>query len=182
MKIIVGLGNPGEKFSNTRHNIGWMALDYFLGNVKWTENKKFKALLYEDGENVFVKPLTFMNNSGQSVRAILDYYKLIPKNFGLINKKNCDLNEVLTVIHDDLDLDFGRHKIATDSSSGGHNGIKSIIAHLKTQKFCRLRIGIKNELLKNVIPSDKFVLQNFNAAEKEDLKELLKKFDLRNIK
>lgn len=182
MRIVAGLGNPGDKFANTRHNVGWLALDYFLGDVKWTENKKFNALIHEDGGVVFIKPLTFMNNSGQSIRSILDYYKLIPKNFGLINKKNCDLNDVLTVIHDDLDIDFGKQKIATDSSSGGHNGIKSIIAHLKTQKFKRLRIGIKNEFLRTKIPSDKFVLQNFSSEEKLQLQTIFKNIDLKNVK
>lgn len=182
MKIVAGLGNPGEKYEKTRHNVGWMMLDYFLGDVKWTENKRFNALTYQDGDILFIKPLTFMNNSGQSIRAALDYYKLLPKNFGLISKKNCDLNDVLSVIHDDLDLEFGKYKIANDSSSGGHNGIKSIISHLKTQKFNRLRLGIKNELLKTQIPADKFVLQNFSAQEKSQLQEIFQKFDLKNIK
>ena len=182
MRIIAGLGNPGDKYEKTRHNVGWMMFDYFLGDVKWTENKRFNALTYQDGDILFIKPMTFINNSGQSIRAALDYYKLLPKSFGLISKKDCDLNDVLTVIHDDIDLEFGKHKVATDSSSGGHNGIKSIIAHLKTQKFTRLRIGIKNELLRTHIPADKFVLQAFSGEEKNQLKEIFQKFDLRNIK
>jgi PTH1 family peptidyl-tRNA hydrolase len=181
MRIIAGLGNPGEKYQNTRHNIGWQVLDAYLGAVKWSENKKWNALTYQDGDILFVKPLTFINNSGQSLQAILNYYKLLPKNFGLINKKDSDLNSVLSVVHDDLDLGFGSYKIATDSGSAGHNGIKSIIEHLKTQKFTRLRIGIKNELVKVHIPPDKFVLQPFTAAEKVQLPELLQKFDLKNL-
>lgn len=173
MRIIVALGNPGEKYKNNRHNVGWLLFDMILPEAKWLENKRFKALTYQEGDCLFVKPLTFMNNSGESVRAVLEYYKLIPKNWGLINKKNCDLSSVLKVVHDDVDLFFGKTKVTENSGSAGHNGIKSIIAHLKTQKFTRIRIGVKNELLKNPIPTDKFVLQNFSQEEKEALNNLL---------
>lgn len=182
MKIIVGLGNPGEQYKTTRHNAGWMILDAILGEVKWQENKKFNALIHEDGEFLFVKPLTFMNESGMSVRKVLDYYGLLPKNFGLLSKKDSDLNDVLTVIHDDLDLNFGEYKIATDSGSAGHRGVQSIIDHLKTKKFTRLRLGIKNELLRTHIPPEKFVLDNFNREEKEKLKDLAAKLDIKNIR
>lgn len=182
MRIIVGLGNPGEQYKNTRHNVGWLALDAWLGNVKWREDKKLPALTYEDGEWLFVKPLTFMNNSGQAVQKILNYYKLLPKSFGLINKKDANLNEILTVIHDDLDVNFGDYKIAVDSGSAGHRGVQSIIDYLKTQKFTRLRIGIKNELLRVQIPPDKFVLSQFTGEERERLKGLFAKLDIRNIK
>ena len=80
MKIIVALGNPGQQYKNTRHNIAWLFLDNLLGTVNWQENKKFNALLYKDGETIFVKPLTFMNNSGLTVQKILSYYKLLNKN------------------------------------------------------------------------------------------------------
>lgn len=169
MTIVVGLGNPGDKYKNNRHNVGWQILDHILPDAKWVENKRFKALTYQDGDFLFVKPLTFMNNSGQSVRSVLDYYKLIPKKMGLINKKNTDLAPFLKVIHDDIDLVFGKNKISKDSGSAGHNGIKSIISHLKTQKFTRIRVGVKNDTLKNPIPTDKFVLQNFNSDEKNAL-------------
>lgn len=172
MRIIVGLGNPGEKYKNNRHNVGWLLLDKILPDAKWTENKRFKALTYQENDCLFVKPLTFMNNSGESVRAVLEYYKLIPKNWGIINKKDSDLSSVLEVIHDDVDLLFTKTKITKDSSSAGHNGIKSLISHLKTQKFTRIRIGIKNETLRNPIPTDKFVLQNFGKDEKEALDSL----------
>lgn len=182
MKIIVGLGNPGEQYNNTRHNIGWLFLDNLLGDVKWRENKKWGASFYEDGDFLYVKPLTFMNNSGHAVRRVLDYYKLLPKNFGIINKKDSDLRDILTVIQDDLDIDFGNFKIATDSTSAGHRGIQSIINHLKTKKFARVRIGIKNELLRTHIPVEKFVLQPFNREEKEKLKEVFSKINIDNIK
>lgn len=182
MKIIVGLGNPGEQYKNTRHNIGWLALDDLLGEVKWTENKKFNSLIYKEGESLYVKPLTFMNNSGQAVQKILNYYKLLPKNFGILNKKNSDLSDILTVIQDDLDINFGDFKVATDSSSAGHRGIQSIIDYLKTKKFTRLRLGIKNELLRTHIPPEKFVLQPFNHEEKERLKETFLKININNQK
>lgn len=182
MKIIVGLGNPGEQYKNTRHNIGWLALDDLLGEVKWTENKKFNSLIYKEGEFLYAKPLTFMNNSGQAVQKILNYYKLLPKNFGILNKKNSDLSDILTVIQDDLDINFGDFKVATDSSSAGHRGIQSIIDYLKTKKFTRLRLGIKNELLRTHIPPEKFVLQPFNHEEKERLKETFLKININNQK
>jgi PTH1 family peptidyl-tRNA hydrolase len=182
MKIIVGLGNPGEQYKNTRHNSGWLALDFALGDVKWSENKKFNALTYEDGDCLFVKPLTFMNNSGQAVQKILNYYKLLPKNLGFLNKKDANLNGVLTVIHDDLDLDSGSYRIATDSGSAGHRGVQSVIDYLKTKKFTRLRLGTKNELLRTHIPPDEFVLKPLSGEERERLKELLAKINIKNLK
>ena len=182
MKIIIGLGNPGEQYKNTRHNAGWIFLDNLIKDASWTSNKKFNALTYKEGGALFVKPLTFMNNSGQSVQKILNYYGLIPKSLGLFKKKDEDLNEVLTVIQDDLDISFGEIKIATDSGSAGHRGIESIINHLKTKKFKRLRLGIKNELLKTVIPAEKFVLQPFNKTELEELKRLAANYAVNNLK
>ncbi|MFA5024423.1 MAG: aminoacyl-tRNA hydrolase [Patescibacteria group bacterium] len=181
MRIIVGLGNPGDEYGNTRHNIGWLALDNLLGEVKWSTNKKFNALTYEDGGFLFVKPLTFMNNSGQAVQKILNYYKLLPKSFGVLKKKDVDLNNLLTVVHDDLDLNFGDYKIATDSGSAGHRGVESIINYLKTKKITRLRLGIKNDLLKTHIPPDKFVLQPFSNEEKNRLKEIFAQVNIKNL-
>lgn len=172
MKLIVGLGNPGEQYEKNRHNVGFTALDSLLGEVKWQESKKFKALIYESGDLLYVKPQTFMNNSGESIRSIMSYYGLIPKTLGLFTKKDIDLNDCLTVIHDDIDIEIGKWKIATDSRSGGNNGVESIINHLKTQKFKRIKIGVKNELLRTRIPAEKFVLQNFNSEEREIIKNV----------
>jgi len=172
MKIIVGLGNPGEKYQKSRHNAGWLFLDYLIKEPVWKENKKFQALIHEEGGFMFVKPLTFMNNSGYSLRKIMDYYKLIPKQLGLFNKKNCDLSDSLLIIQDELDLDFGKIKLSVNSGSAGHRGIESVINHLKTNNFKRLRLGIKNELLKTKIPADKFVLQSFSQSELESLRTL----------
>ena len=173
MKIIVGLGNPGTEYDNTRHNVGFTALDILAGeSAKFRENKKFKALTYEDNACLFVKPLTFMNNSGFSVRAVLDFYGLLPKSLGLFRKKEIDLSNVLTVIHDDLDIEFGKFKTTLSSRSAGHRGVESIINHLKTQNFRRFRIGIKSAE-QEFIPVDKFVLAHFKANEKETLKSLI---------
>ena len=182
MKIIVGLGNPGEQYKNTRHNIGWLALDNFLGEVSWLENKKFNSLVFERDGVLFIKPLTFMNDSGRAVQKILNYYKLIPKNFALLSKKDADLTNVLVVIHDDLDLNFTDLKIATDSGSAGHRGVQSIINYLKTKKFTRVRLGIKNELVKIYIPPEKFVIQPFSQEERLRLKEIFSKIDINKLK
>ncbi len=181
MNIIIALGNPGDKYKNTRHNISWLFLDYYLGDVEWQENKKFQALIYKDLNTIFVKPLTYMNLSGLSVKKILNYYNLIPKSFSLIRKKDFDLNDSLLVIQDDVDIDFGKHKISYNSSSGGHNGIKSIIENIKTQKFKRLRLGIKNEQTRTIIPTDKFVLQNFSSDEINQLTEFFKNIDFKSL-
>ena len=150
MKLIVGLGNPGKEYDNTRHNIGFMIVDNYLGNVNYTN--KFNGMVYEkniDGEKViFLKPTTFMNNSGISVRAAVDFYKI-------------DIKDIL-VIHDDLDLPFATIKLKSNSSSGGHNGIKSIINHLGSQEFNQFKFGITNEYKNDIID---FVLGKFSKEE-----------------
>lgn len=169
MRIVVALGNPGDKYEKSRHNAGWIFLDNLISSPDWQENKKFNALIHKEIDTIYVKPLTFMNNSGESVRKVMNFYGLLPRSLGIITKKNQDLSDTLTVIHDELDLDFGKEKISRDSGSAGHRGVASIINHLKTKNFTRLRLGIKNELLKNKIPAEKFVLQNFSKEELNDL-------------
>ena len=174
MRIIIGLGNPGGKYKNTRHNAGFMAVDAMAEKLglAWENNKKLKALVIKDGDLFLAKPDTFMNNSGQAAQAILSYYKLLPKKLGLIAQKNSDLSDALTVIHDDLDIDLGKYKISTDSRSAGHNGVQSIIDCLKTKNFKRTRIGIKNN--KPVeMPAEKYVLQNFNEEEMKDIRSVI---------
>ncbi len=152
MKMIVGLGNPGKDYQNTRHNVGFMVLDYFPGNNSWKE--KFNAMYTTEminGEKVlFVKPLTFMNLSGDAVVEFMNYY-------------NIELEDLL-VIHDDLDLPFGKYKIKVDSSAGGHNGIKSIINRLGSQDFARLKIGISHD---RSIDTKDYVLGKFSKTDKE---------------
>jgi PTH1 family peptidyl-tRNA hydrolase len=167
MNIIVGLGNPGEKYINTRHNVGFLTLDKIIQekNLNWNLNKKFSSLMARDGDTIYIKPQTFINKSGRAVEAILSYYKMLPKKFGMIKEKKSDLTNILTVIHDDLDIEIGKFKLADNSRSGGHKGVESIIQYLKTKNFKRIRIGIKNEL-KEKIPTEKFVLMNFSKEEK----------------
>jgi len=181
MRIIIGLGNPGDKYRHTRHNAGWLFLDYLFPEATWRESSKFNALIYEIDDLIVAKPLTFMNNSGICVRKLLDYYSLLPKSLGLFAKKNQDLSPTLTVIQDELDLNFGEIKLSLNSGSAGHRGINSLISHLKTKNFTRLRIGIKNELLRTRIPADKFVLQNFSQTELSKLKEMAANYNFKNI-
>lgn len=131
--LVVGLGNPGDKYARTRHNIGFMVLEYLSEkmNVKITRSK-FKALVGEgeiSGKRVlFMKPQTFMNNSGEAVRDAADFYKIPPQN--------------IIVIYDDISLQPGKMRIRQKGSDGGHNGIKSIIYHLNSNEFPRIKIGV----------------------------------------
>lgn len=166
MKVIVGLGNPGKEYENTRHNIGFIVLDSFLGKVKWKE--EHKAYVYEtviSGEKVFfVKPLTFMNNSGEAIREILSYY-------------NVDINDLL-VIHDDIALELGKSRIKFESSDGGHNGIKSIIKELHTNCFLRLKVGLAKE---KDIDTISYVLGKLTKKERNQIKiDLPKYFNIIN--
>jgi len=176
MHIIVGLGNPGKKYEYTRHNIGFMVIDVIAKQqgLTWQHSKKFNAEIAKSKNIILVKPLTFMNNSGQAVQKVLSYYKLLPKKFGLITNKNSDLSNILTIIHDDIDIALGKHKVSIDSRSAGHKGVESIINHLKTKNFKRLRIGIKTELAKK-IAAEKFVLQKFSEEEINIINNLIPK-------
>lgn len=158
MKLIVGLGNPGKEYLKTRHNIGFMCLDNILGDVKWKE--KFNSLFFEikesDEKIIYLKPQTYMNLSGNSVAAFLNFYKI-------------DIEDVL-IIHDDLDLAVGDFRMKTDSGSGGHNGLNSIIECLGTKKFNRLKIGISN---KKEIETKDYVLGMFTKKEEAEIKKVL---------
>jgi len=148
MKLIVGLGNPGIKYKNTRHNVGFMALDKMSGDFKF--NKKFNAEVSKIDDTVLAKPQTFMNLSGPSVQAVMSFYDIAPDD--------------LTVIHDDLDIALGEFKIQKGRSSAGHNGVQSIMDSIGTKEFTRVRVGIKTEALEK-IPVEKFVLQRFGDDE-----------------
>ena len=133
MYVILGIGNPGKQYENTRHNIGFISLDFLAASMGIKINKiKHKALIGEGkigGEKVLlVKPQTFVNLSGESAGEILNFYKLPPEN--------------LLVICDDVNLDAGRVRIRAKGSDGGHNGIKSMIYHLKSDQFPRIRLGV----------------------------------------
>lgn len=180
MKIIAGLGNPGGQYKKTRHNAGFIFLDRLAEEKGFVfeASKKFAAEIARSGDTIYIKPQTFMNNSGQSIAAILSYYKLLPKKLGVFNAKDADLADILTVAHDDIDIDLGKYKIAAGSRSAGHRGVASIIEHLKTKNFTRVRIGIRNEEKKN-IPTEKFVLQNFSQEEMKRINETIKKIELK---
>ncbi len=173
MKIIVGLGNPEEKYKLTRHNVGFMTIDALAErqNLTWQNNKKFGALVCKNNDILYVKPQTFMNNSGRVVATIMSYYQLLPKKLGLLKIKDSNLSKILTIIHDDIDIELGKFKISVDSRSAGHKGIESIINYLKTKNFKRIRIGVKTEMAEKM-PTDKFVLQKFSQEEIKTIKNL----------
>lgn len=162
MKLVVGLGNKGREYENTRHNMGFMLIDRYLQYKNITDKfkEKFNAIYIETTINnekvIFIKPMTYMNNSGIAVRAFVDFYKLN--------------SEDVLVISDDLDLDLGKFRLRRNGSSGGHNGLKSIISHLGTDNFKRLRIGISNDK-DDVI---NYVLSKFS---KKELNEIDTMFD-----
>ncbi len=166
MRIIVGLGNPGTRYRHTRHNAGFLAVDYLASalGVTFKEEKKFQAEIAEaviGGEKILlVKPLTFMNCSGETVRALLSFYKVGP--------------ETLTIIHDDIDIKAGTIKTTDSSRSAGNNGVQSIIDTLDTQDFKRIRIGIGRpaDTIGVCIPSHDYVLSPFQQEEQEDLEAL----------
>jgi len=158
MKLIIGLGNPGKKYEWTRHNLAWLVLDKIAGEEKWEEHHKAKALTLKVGQNMLVKPLTFMNESGRAVRSLMDFYKLSPAD--------------IFVVHDDKDMEFGQMRAVKDSGSGGHNGVQSIINYLATQEFTRLKLGIANKKIGRT-PTDAFVLQPFSFFEKRTVKKWL---------
>ncbi len=161
MKLIIGLGNIGDKYVFTRHNIGFMAVDKIAldSNQTFSEEKRLKSLLTKfkmNGEDVMlIKPTTFMNLSGEAVRAVMDYYKI-------------KLEDIL-VIYDDLSLPLGKMRFRPNGSDGGHNGIKSIIQHCG-KDFARLKLGIGPQ---PPIPAEHFVLQNFTQEQLTTVKEVV---------
>lgn len=156
MKLIVGLGNPGKKYEKTRHNVGFMAIDNILEKNNIQTKDKFNGLLGEmnvSGEKILLlKPQTYMNTSGQSIRQVMDFYKI-------------DKEDVL-VIFDDLDLPTGKIRLRAKGGSGGHNGLKSIEAHLGGKDYKRIKVGIDND--KQMYTPD-YVLGRFG---KEDMKSI----------
>lgn len=188
-RIIVGLGNPGEKYLKTRHNAGFIVLDEIqkeINSSKFKFEKKFNAEISEKNQEdtesksflqkifspsrrekiLLIKPQAFMNRSGEVIKKIVDFYKIIPKN--------------IIVIHDDLDLLTGTYKISASSGSGGHNGVQSTIDTLGTKEFKRIRIGVekKEGRESRQTPGEKFVLQNLSDDELGEIKNLAKNLNL----
>ena len=162
MKLIVGLGNPGSEYVNTRHNIGFMVIDHFANTDSW--KSKWNALYTEkiiNNEKVLlIKPQTYMNLSGNAIVEFTRFYKV-------------NLEDIL-VIQDDLDLPVGTYRLKKNSSAGGHNGIKSIISALNSDSFARLKVGISNA--KEMDTKD-YVLGKFNEEELNTIKKLYTTFD-----
>ena len=162
MFLLAGLGNPGSKYAGTRHNIGFMVLDYLAANrnltfvdSKW-QALQLRTMLWEESVILF-KPETFMNLSGTAVISLVNYYKI-------------EIDKVI-VIHDDLDLELGRIRIATGGGDGGHKGIRSIISGLGTKDFPRIKVGIGRPGVP--IPPEKYVLSKFDADELELINQQL---------
>jgi len=163
MHIIIGLGNPTDKYQATRHNVGWDAITRISDDYKISlDSKRHKAISgkgYIEGEKVILaQPITYMNLSGESVRELLDFYKVTP--------------EDIIVIYDDVSLDVGQLRIRVKGSAGGHNGMKSIIQHLGTNEFTRIKIGVGDKP-KGWDLAD-YVLSKFQGEEQVTIRESLK--------
>lgn len=164
LKLIVGLGNPGKQYEHTRHNIGFDVIDELSRQFSIPlDQSKFKGLYgigFHKGEKILLlKPLTYMNLSGESIRAVMDYYQI-------------DVED-LVVIYDDLDLPVGKIRLRQKGSPGGHNGIKSTVAHLGTQQFNRIRIGIDRPEKGMSVPD--YVLGRFRKDELSTQGDAVKK-------
>ena len=160
MYIIAGLGNPTKEYENTRHNAGFEVIDALADELFCSvDEKKFQGLYGKaviGGEKVILlKPQTYMNLSGQSIRAAADFYKVEPDH--------------IIVVYDDISLDVGHLRVRTKGSAGGHNGIKSIIAHLGTQEFPRVKVGVGNKPPKMDLAD--YVLGHFSKEEQSTMKE-----------
>jgi len=158
MYLIAGLGNPGDKYKQTRHNIGFLVIDEITKNLSTTNitNQNFQSITTKYLSNIYAKPQTFMNLSGESILNIVEYYN-IP-------------NENIIIVHDDLDLTFGTIKFKVGGGHGGHNGLRSIDSHIG-KDYTRVRIGIgKPEEKSNVA---NYVLSNFNKEEFKKLEEII---------
>ncbi len=157
-RLLVGLGNPGREYAETRHNVGFMIADRLAakGRSEFRTAREWKAAMAKAGDLILCKPLTFMNLSGKSVRAVSDFYKIAPA-------------EVLVVL-DDTALPLGRLRLRPEGSAGGHNGLKSVIEHLGTNAVPRLRIGIGEAQPGEAI---EHVLGRFGLEEKPVLEQSL---------
>lgn len=157
MKLVVGLGNPGEKYQSNRHNVGFMFVDYLL--AQFADHPAWKKDTYLGAEVVrptpelsFAKPLTYMNKSGEAVRKMMEHGKLNVDN--------------LLVVHDDLDIPIGKFRIVKGYGPKLHNGLESIQNHLHSMDFLRVRIGVDNRRPEHRIPGIDYVLQDFSTEEK----------------
>lgn len=159
IRLIIGLGNPGRRYAGTRHNIGFEVLDRLATrrNLRWQSNRQFHGELATDSGLILLKPLTYMNLSGESAGQVARFYKLEPA-------------QCLAVV-DDIALEIGRLRLRQSGSAGGHNGLKSLIAHFQTDAFPRLRIGVGG------VPGSRdlsdHVLSGFSKSEREIIEPAL---------
>ena len=160
--LIVGFGNPGPEYNFTRHNFGFLALDFYLKlhDFKWATKPSHGAITAKIGSHIFIKPQEFYNNAGEVVRYFANFYKIPP--------------EQILIICDDFDLPFGEIRFRAKGSAGGNNGLKSVIAQLKTEGFPRLRLGTNNPSLRQQIGDIDFVLSRFTTDEKARLPDIFK--------
>ena len=171
MKLIVALGNVGDTYAKSRHNVGWMIIDQMLGDVDWNKDKYANAHIYRDGDTMYVKPLTMMNNSGSSVHYLVKQFD-IP-------------TEDIIVIRDDIDMAMGKVRTVSNSGHGGHNGVRSITNHLGSNAFTQIKIGISpvdnsgqvrkptgGWFTSKKTAVSKFVLGDFSAADQSRIKEM----------
>ena len=169
MKAFIGLGNPGKKYQNSRHNLGNNVILSLFQDLKLNprNHPKLSASIVKYQNNLLIISHTYMNDSGRSVQKILNYFKITPAN--------------LYIIHDDLDLGVGDYKIQFDRGPAGHNGIKSIIDHLNTQAFHRLRIGIDHP--QDNTPPESYVLRPFTPTQKPIINQTIDKIipEIKNL-
>jgi len=158
-KLIVGLGNPGNNFSLTKHNAGYWIIDQLVEarSLKYKLGKGDYIYTEDQNQNVFVKPTTYVNNSGLALKHILNYYKITIKD--------------LIIIYDDIDINLGNIRFKSNGADGGHNGIKSIIYHLGSTNFDRLKIGIGTD--ENMRPSENYVLEPFSKKYEKLVLEVI---------
>lgn len=164
MQMVVGLGNPGERYLHTRHNAGFLFADYFLQNIlpgtSFDRSAKFNAELYKKGELLVVKPLSFMNESGRVVARLVQHFKAS--------------TQQIFVAHDDLDINLGEYKIQKTIGPKDHNGLNSILENLENAGFWRIRLGIDNRNGARDIPGEAYVLDSFQPEELNMLSETIK--------
>lgn len=161
MKLIVGLGNPGNEYNFTRHNAGFLTLDYYFKTHKleWNEKPRLSALYRKTGDTIFIKPQDFYNLSGKAVAEYMRYYKIPAAD--------------ILVICDNFDLEFGKVRLRSSGAAGGNNGLKSVDQYLDTSEYPRIRIGTGNDELRRKMGDVDFVLSRFTPEEKSRLPEIL---------
>ncbi len=162
MKLVVGLGNPGTRYNFTRHNFGFLTLDFYfkMKKLEWKDKTRYGAIWGQDGDVIFIKPQDYYNESGRVVAEFVRFYKI-------------SISDVL-VVCDDFNLDFGRIRYRMQGSAGGNNGLKSIISAISTDGFARLRLGTGNNELRSKMGDMDFVLSKFTLEEKAKLPEILR--------